>query len=207
MFLLLSIQEGLGFFVFKRKVACKSYHFILYCQKFVFLLRLLSFRTFRDQLAELSFCDQILNNVQSSNKLTFHIKLRICRPVFVGSEPVSHELIFNDIVKGKFDLMVLENLEQRSSESAFWIFWSPFNKNDNRAAWKNGFNFREPNFLIHIILFSVLLYLSWQLIKNQAQIFRLLVSLQNFFISLCDYHCGSSFNIKLSKGFWAFSSL
>ncbi len=207
MLFFLSIQKSFGFFAFKWKVVCKCNHFVLNCQKFVFLLRVLSFGTFRNYFAELTFGNQIFDNIQTSDKVAICIQLWVCGPVLVGSEPVSHQLIFDDIVECELNLVILENLKQCSCESAFWIFWSTFNENNDRAAWKDGLNFREPDLLICVILFSVLLNLGWQLIKDQTQIFRLFVSLEDFFISLSDNNCGSCLNSELIKSLRAFRSL
>lgn len=101
--------------------------------------------------------------------------------------------------------MVFEDLKQSSGESTLWIFRSSFYENDDWAAWKDWFNFREPHFLVRIILFSVFLNFCWQFVKDQSDVFWLFVPFKNFFICLGNNDSRGCLDIKLAKSFWTLS--
>lgn len=105
-----AVQERLSFLAFKTEVIGECDSFAFLDQEVVLCLWVLSFCAFWNQLAKFSIFYWFLYHVQSSHEFSIDEKLGIGWPVLVCSEPVSHVFVVNNIVEGKLNTVVLENL-------------------------------------------------------------------------------------------------
>ena len=76
------------------------------------------------------------------------VDLGVGGPTTVVPDPVPHLLICNNVVEGKFNLVVFEDFEHCLSESTLGILWSALYEDDYRRLGEDAFDLGMPDFLL-----------------------------------------------------------
>ena len=160
---------------------------------------------FGEKGQKLSFGDKLFAHIKTSNKFSLAVDLGISRPSAIVSQPISHILVLDDVVKGKLYLVVLQHLEHGFCKPALRLTGSSLDKDDHRRLTQNAFDLRMPYFLLLLKSQSMSFCFLCQRVKNDSHIICF-EFFYFFLISLGEQHCWCVLDFQLFEGLWTFLS-